>query len=113
MKEKSSLKTYRTYKLEIKEEKIYDNRDSSKYLFQARTNTLPLNTTKRHTGGDTKCELCNYENEDLIHFLIDCKGLEHKRNINLIQKNLNMDKEKMVGNILFGKGDKEKDQNHD
>ena len=108
LKEKSSLKTYRTYKLEIKEEKFYDNRDSSKYLFQARTNTLPLNTTKRHTGGDTKCELCNYENEDLIHFLIDCKGLEHKRNINLIQKNLNMDKEKMVGNILFGKGDKEK-----
>ena len=108
LKEKSSLKTYRTYKLEIKEEKFYDNRDSSKYLFQARTNTLPLNTTRRHTGGDTKCELCNYENEDLIHFLIDCKGLEHKRNINLIQKNLNMDKEKMVGNILFGKGDKEK-----
>ena len=106
--EKSSLRTYRTYKLEIKEGKFYNNRDSSKYLFQARTNTLPLNTTKRHTGGDTKCELCNYENEDLIHFLIDCKGLEHKRNINLIQKNLNMDKEKMVGNILFGKGDKEK-----
>ena len=29
LKEKSSLKTYRTYKLEIKEEKFYDNRDSS------------------------------------------------------------------------------------
>ena len=107
LKEKSSLKIYRAYKFEIKEEKFYDNRDSSKYLFQARTNTLPLNTSRRHTGGDTKCELCDNENEDLIHFLIDCKGLEHKRNKYIIQKNLNEDKEKMAGSILFGKGDKE------
>ena len=106
--EKSSLRTYRTYKLEIKEEKFYDNRESSKYFFQARTNTLPLNTTRRHTGGDTKCELCDNENEDLIHFLIDCKGLEHKRNKYIMQKNLNEDKEMMIGSILFGKNDKEK-----
>ena len=107
MNKKSSLKIYREFKLEIKEEKIYDNRDSSKYLFQARTNTLPLNTTRRHIGGDTKCELCNSENEDLIHFLLECKGLEHKRNQQIMMKNLNQNKEKKAGNMLFGKGDKE------
>ena len=91
----------------MKEEKFYDNRDSSKYLFQARTNTLPLNITRRHTGGDTKCELCNNENEDLIHFLIDCKELEHKRNQQIMEKKQNQNKELMAGSILFGKEDKE------
>ena len=41
---KKQSKTYRKYKLEIKEENFYDNRDSSNYLFQgifqARTLTL-------------------------------------------------------------------------
>ena len=64
-------------------------------------------TTKRHTGGDTKCELCDNENEDLIHFLIDCKELENKRNKQIMEKNLNQDKEVMAGKILFGKEDKE------
>ena len=108
MQEKRSLKIYREFKLEIKEEKFYDNRESSKCLFQARTNTLPLNTKRRHTGGDTKCELCNNENEDLIHFLIECKGLEHKRNKQIMMKNQNQNKVAMVGSILFGKGDEEK-----
>ena len=107
MKVKSSLKIYREFKLEIKEEKFYDNRDSSKYFFQAKTNTLPLNTTRRHIGGETKCELCNYENEDLIHFLLDCKGLEHKRNVEIMRKNLKQSKEATAGSILFGKEDKE------
>ena len=107
MRGKSSLKIYREFKLKIKEEKFYDNRDSSDYLFQARTNTLPLNTAKRHTGGDTKCDLCNNENEDLIHFLIDCEGLEHKRKKEIMEKNKSQNKETMAGNMLFGKGDKE------
>ncbi len=107
MERKSSLKIYREFKLKIKEKNSNDNRDSSKYLFQARTNTLPLNTTKHHTGGDTKCELCDNENEDLIHFLIDCKELENKRNKQIMEKNLNQDKEVMAGKILFGKEDKE------
>ena len=107
MKEKSSLKIYREFKKEIKEEKYYDNRESSKYLFLARSNTLPLNIKRKYTGGDTKCELCNTENEDLVHFLINCKKLEHKRNKEIMLKNRNENKETMVGNILF-KEDKEK-----
>ena len=107
MKEKSSLKIYREFKKEIKEEKYYDNRESSKYLFLARSNTLPLNIKRKYTGGDTKCELCNTENEDLVHFLINCKKLEHKMNKEIMLKNRNENKETMVGNILF-KEDKEK-----
>ena len=87
MKEKRSLKIYREFKKEIKEEKYYDNRESSKYLFLARSNTLPLNIKRKYTGGDTKCKLCNTENEDLVHFLINCKKLEHKRNREIMQKN--------------------------
>ena len=107
MKSKSSLMIYRKFKLEIKEVKYYDNRESSNYLFQARSNTLDLNTRKRFTGGDTKCEMCSYENEDLIHFLIDCKGLEHKRSKQIFKKCVNQDKEVMAGNILFGKNNEE------
>ena len=105
MSEKSSLKIYREFKLEIKEEKSYDNRDSSTYLFQARSNTLQLNNRNRHISGDTKCELCNNDNEDLIHFLIDCEGLKHKRKNNIMDKYRNQNKEVMAGNILFSKGD--------
>ena len=68
MEGKSSLEIYRTCKLKIKEERFYDNRDSSKYISQVRTKTLPLNTKRRHTGGETKYLLCDTENEDLIHF---------------------------------------------
>ena len=104
---KSSLKIYRKFKKEVQEEKGYDNRKSSTYLLQARTNTLPLNTERRHKGGDTKCELCNEENEDLIHFLIDCPGLEQKRNKEIMMTYKSQDKEIMAGNILFTKEKKE------
>ena len=107
MNEKRSLKIYREFKGKLKEEKFYDNRDSSKLFFQARSNTMQLNTTRRHIGGDTKCELCNSENEDLIHFLLDCKGLEHKRNQQIMMKHRNQNKEKMACSMLFAKGNKE------
>ena len=107
MEEKRSLKIYREFKKEIKEEKYYDNRESSKYLFLARSNTLPLNIKNKYLGGETICDLCNTENEDLVHFLISCKKLEHKRNKEIMLRNHNENKEIMVGNILF-KENKEK-----
>ena len=107
MNEKRSLKIYREFKGKIKEEKFYDNRESSRYLFEARSNTLPLNIQRRHTGGNINCDLCKDGNEDLIHFMVECKVLEHKRNKNVMLKNYNDNKERMVGSILF-KEDKEK-----
>ena len=77
---KKKPQNIQSLKKEIKEDKYYDNRESSKYLFLARSNTLPLNIKRKYTGGDTKCKLCNTENEALVHFLINCKKLEHKRN---------------------------------
>ena len=94
MNEKRSLKIYREFKGKIKEEKFYDNRESSRYLFEARSNTLPLNIQNRHTGGETKCDLCEDGNEDLIHFLVECKALENKRNKDIMLKNYNEDREK-------------------
>ena len=107
MNEKRSLKIYKEFKGKLKEEKFYDNRESSRYLFEARSNTLPLNIRNRHTGGNIKCDLCKDGNEDLIHFLVECKELEHKRNKNIMLKNYKENKESMVGSILF-KEDKEK-----
>ena len=47
MEKKSSIKMYRKYKKNIKQEKIYDNRWSSVLLFQARVNMMELNDKKK------------------------------------------------------------------
>ena len=58
---------YRKYKHSIKDEQnfnLYDNSAGTSTLFEARTGTLQLNDTKRHThtsaSGETSCELCGY-----------------------------------------------------
>ena len=53
MATKSSLNMYSRYKKIVKEEAVYDNRNSSALLFQAGTNSLNLNIEKRHQNGDT------------------------------------------------------------
>ena len=55
----------------------------------------------RYKNLDTKCDLCDNENEDLIHFLIDCKKLEHLRDERIMVKCLDENKEQIVGKILF------------
>ena len=92
---------YRTFKTEIKEEKCYDNRLSSVRLFRARSNTLELNDRNRLKNMDTKCELCDNENEDLTHFLIDCKKFDHLREERIMTKYYVENKEQMIGKILF------------
>ncbi|CAL4202529.1 unnamed protein product, partial [Meganyctiphanes norvegica] len=86
---RTSIHIYRIFKTEIKEEQCYDNRLESIILFQARANTLELNKRKRYKQEDPKCELCGYKEENLIHFLIECKELEESRNKELI-KNVKM-----------------------
>ena len=87
VKSKTSLDIYRRWKQKVKEEDVYDNTTASVVLFQARTNTLPLNSRKRFTKESTKCDLCQGENEDLRHFLLECTGLSdiRKRNLALQQ----------------------------
>ena len=77
--EKSTLELFRKYKSEIKEESIYDNSQGSVLLFRCRTNTMPLNNRNRHTNSDTSCPCCNFENEDLNHFLLHCPAYSSAR----------------------------------
>ena len=54
--------------------------------------------------GNTSCPLCKHPNEDLVHFLIECKHLESKRNTNLIRetkKNNRNTKSMQVRMLLF------------
>lgn len=46
---KLSLEIYRKWKVDIEEEKVYDNSPSSVTLFKARSNALQLNDRKRYT----------------------------------------------------------------
>ena len=44
------------------------------------TGTLQLNDhTKRHTTGETSCELCGYHYENSEHFLLYCTALQETR----------------------------------
>ena len=101
MQTKRSLSIYRKYKKEIKDEKIYDNTIPSELLFRARSNTLALNIEKRHRGESTRCELCYRGEEDLQHFMLECRELEEKRDQNLMMKHWSPDKEEMIGNMIF------------
>ena len=98
---KRSLGIYRRFKKGIKDEGIYDNRPSSELLFRARSNTLALNIDNRHRRGNTECELCNVGEEDMVHFILECRYLENKRDQHLIRKYWNLDKEEMIGEMIF------------
>ena len=61
MQEKSTLIVYRKYKNSIKDEQnLYDNSAGTTTLFEVSTGTLQLNDTKRHSNGESSCELCGY-----------------------------------------------------
>ena len=100
MEEKSSINIYKKFKNKMKDDGCYDNKFSSILLFRARSNTLKLNVEKRHKSGDTKCDLCGQVKEDLVHFLLDCKELESKRDKEIMEIYYDSDKEEMCGKIL-------------
>lgn len=102
VEEKSSLSLYRNWKKEMAEEKIYDNRPSSQILFKARTNNLRLNNRNRHTGGDTKCIFCDWNMEDLNHFILWCPGYEDIRKQTILLQRPYIEKEEnIIGQLLF------------
>ena len=75
---KKSLELYNLFKTEIKQENYY-NEEKSMIIFKIKTNTINLNERKRHQNESTKCDLCNFENENLPHFLLHCPALENIR----------------------------------
>ena len=75
---KTKANLYMEYKGKIREEEIYDNTYASELLFVVRANSLDLNDLKKHTG-DTICDICRKEKEDLINFIVGCKEFEDRR----------------------------------
>ena len=108
MATKSSLKMYSRYKKIVKEEAVYDNRNSSALLFQARTNSLNLNIEKRHQNGDTTCSLCNQEAEDAFHFIFNCVSLKKKRDTTLLNECKGGTRVDRLGVLLFEVEDMER-----
>ena len=95
---------YRKFKRSVGRSYGYDNRMESDLLFRARSNSLDLNDFRRHNGGETKCDLCGADREDLVHFTLVCPSLDKFRNKDLIEKiggpGNGVDR---VGNLLFNK----------
>ena len=102
MQSKSTLRIYRMYRSEVKQEKVYDNRNASVLLFLARTDSLKLNYERRHSGGDTKCSLCKVENENAVHFIMKCQNLREKRNDRILSECEGATEEEKLGDLLFG-----------
>ena len=76
MDKKTTLKYYRKFKKEIRQEVDYLNDRRSDLWYQARTNCLYLGDRKRE---DSACKLCNEEREDFSHMLLHCEKLSEER----------------------------------
>ncbi len=71
--------------------------------YRARTNRLLLYERKKHQHQDTKCRVCNLDqDEDLEHFLLYCAAYQDTRkDINRLQQPYIEDKQKIMGELLF------------
>ena len=102
LERKSTLFVYKKSKDEIREETVYDNTPASVILYRSRTNTLPLNDRKRHTNGNTVCDICGEEEETLSHFILHCSALsETRREIITLQKPYIEDEACILSHFLF------------
>ena len=80
MNSRTTLEIYRLGKLQIRQEKHYDNSFESCLLFRARSNSLQLGWRKRFNGEDTSCPVCNIGIEETLqHFVTGCAALEDLR----------------------------------
>merc|ERR1712240_564026 len=95
-------------KREIKDERIYSNDRASKLLFRARSNTIDLNTDKRHRGESELCDLCERGTEDMKHFILECSRLEDKRDQQIKIKYWKTDKNEMILDMLFDRKETER-----
>merc|ERR1711874_142282 len=97
-----TLKYYAQGKTKFGYEFCYRNNQNSTFLARARINSLKLEEAKGRGNKhhDKRCKLCKNEDEDIIHFLIDCKELEEERNYDLIETSREKSEDRMV-NLLF------------
>ena len=105
---KASLGIYRRKKREIKDERIYSNNRASELLFRARSNTIDLNTDKKHSEESELCDLYVNGTENMKHFILECSRLEDKRDQQIMIKYWKADKEEMIGDMLFDRKETER-----
>ena len=99
---KPVLRFYSKEKKSVGYEFCYRNNYSSKLFARARIDTLQLEEYKSRgkENYDTTCRLCGVEREDIVHFITKCSSLEHKRDYELINRNIN-DPEDRMRELLF------------
>merc|ERR1712033_155832 len=102
LKERKTLKYYKEGKPKIGYDHCYRNNVNSKFLAMTRINALGLEEAKKRGNKfhNATCKLCNYEEENLLHFVIKCPKLEDKRNHEIINKNI-VNPEKRLIHCLF------------
>ena len=102
LEKKCSITLYKSWKTEIREEQIYDNRTASEILYRARCNCLLLEDRNRHTGGEIVCKVCKNGVEDLAHFILECKGwVDIRRKAPSLQRPYPEDTSNILGHFLF------------
>ena len=100
--QKTSLRYYIQGKKEIGYEFCYRNNNNSTFLARARTNSLKLEDQKGRgiPGYDKTCKLCKKEEENMVHFTMDCEKLEDIRSKELIDRTQENSEEGMI-RLLF------------
>ncbi len=100
---RESLMMYSEWRDEIwKQERVYDNRQSSELMFRCRTNTLNITDRNRFKRESEACQLCGNEREGLSHVIQWCAAYEHSRKKNLaLQQPYEEDEGKVRRRILF------------
>ena len=98
LESKSTLKYYREGKTKIGYENCYRNNANSMFLARARINPLKLEEAmgRGKKFYNKTCKLCKQGEEDLLHFLIECPCLERKRNYNILDRNIQVPKDRLI-----------------
>jgi len=103
MEERSSLKIYRQFKKEMKEED-FDGGMESSIWFAARTGSMRL-ACRRWSGENEDCGMCGEGREDEEHFILECGRLEHIRwRVVELQRPRREEQDMTLGLFLFGAG---------
>ena len=68
------------------------------FLARARLNSLRLEEAMRRGNVfyNSICKMCKQEEEDLLHFMIECPRLEKKRNYEIIDRGITEPKKRLI-----------------
>ena len=101
IKEMKSLQIYRDNfeKINSNSSHLYDNSFGSTLLFEARTNSLPLE--EKINKKNKKCKVCQIEEENLEHFLIKCPAYNTIRNQYKIFTDSKLESKDIIRKLLF------------